>query len=157
MTPSNGGESASGAASGKPLPIAREDVPGPSWPWSAVAALAVAGMAYVVGGASGEQVAQRTARSPSTEVARLEASKAASIRAPLPQPAAPVSAPVNSPAPSPAAPPDARSAAAPQVETAPPRASDGRERAVASAPARLQKRMRGSAHRGSRKRSVRTH
>jgi hypothetical protein len=136
--------------------LARKPLPGPRWAWPGVAALAVAAVAYLVAGTSGEHAGQHPtppaaegappeAPNPvTTTVAALEPTAAAP--APTTPPASPAPAPVNDLA---AAPPKAEAEAAKASEDAAP--------AVASASASTKKKARGAAHRAKRKRSDQAH
>jgi hypothetical protein len=136
--------------------LARKPLPGPRWAWPGVAALAVAGVAYLVAGTSGEHAGHKPAPSPSAEGAPTEeaANPVTTTTAAL-QPAAPEAAPTTPPAaPAPPAPAPASDVAAapPKAEAEPAKPSDAAEAAVASAAPTTKKKARG--HRAKRKRSA---
>jgi hypothetical protein len=142
-------QSAQSALAGKPLP-------GPRWVWPGVAALAVAAVAYLVAGTSGEHAGHRAAPSPSAEGASPEAPNPATTTAAAAEPTPPAAAPSNPPAlPAPA--PVNDLAASPKAEAEPAKASADTEQVVASASAIIKKKARGAAHRGNRKRPPRAH
>lgn len=137
--------------------LARKPLPGPRWAWPGVAALAVAGVAYLVAGTSGEHTSQRAAPAPSAEGAPSEASNPVTTTTAALEPAAPAPAPAPTPpaaAPAPA-PANDLAAAAPKADAEPAKASEDAEQAVASASAVTKKKARGGAHRAKRKRSAR--
>jgi hypothetical protein len=130
--------------------LARKPLPGPRWAWPGVAALAIAGVAYLVAGTSDEHTSQRAA--PSAEGAPSEASNPITTTTAALEPAAPAPAPTPpaaAPAPAPA---NDLAAAAPKADAEPAKASEDTEQAVASASAVTKKKARG---RAKRKRSAR--
>jgi hypothetical protein len=135
--------------------LARKPLPGPRWAWPGVAALAVAGVAYLVAGTSGEHSSHRAAPSPSAEGAPSEASNPVTTTTAALEPAAPAAAPTQPAAAPPPAPANDLAAAAPKAEAEPAKASDDTEQAVASASGTTKKKARGGAHRAKRKRSAR--
>lgn len=136
--------------------LARKPLPGPEWAWPGVAALAVAAIAYLVAGTSGEHAAHSPppsapAESPPAEAASpTTTTTVAALQPPAPAPAA---APTNPPAPAPA---DV-AAPAPKPEAEPTKARDDSEHAVASSSALTKKKLRGAAHRSIKKRSAPAH
>jgi hypothetical protein len=166
MTQSNFSNSTSGAEpsafQSAQSALARKPLPGPRWAWPGVAVLAVAGVAYLVAGTSGEHAGHRAAPSPSAESAPPEApspitttTAALEPTAPATPPAAPAAAPATPPAaPAPAAVNDLAASPA-KAEAEPTKASNDTEQAVASVSATTKKKVRGAAHRAKRKRSAR--
>jgi hypothetical protein len=127
--------------------LTRKPLPGPTWAWPVLAAVAVAGLAYLVTRAPAEHVAQRPA----------EPAVIASAEPAAPSPALAAATPPAEPTP-----PAASSAPAPAPSAAPPadapaaKASDDSAGAVASAAPATKKGKRAATHRASRKHSART-
>ncbi len=162
MTQSNLSNSTSGAEhsafQSTQSALARKPLPGPRWAWPGVAALAVAAVAYLVAGTSGEHAGHRAAPSPSAETAPPEASNPASTTVAALEPAAPAATPTGSPASSVTAPPVNDLAASPtNGETDPAKADSASEPAVASAPASTKRKARGAARRAKGKRAASGH
>jgi hypothetical protein len=132
--------------------LARKPLPGPRWVWPGVAALAVAAVAYLVAGTSGEHVSHRAASSPSAEGASPEAPNPTTTTVAALEPVAPVAAPTQPPA---SAPVNELAASPAKAEVEPAKASDDGKQALASASAITKQKVRGSAHRAKRKRSAR--
>jgi len=149
--------------------LARKPLPGPRWAWPCVAALAVAGVAYLVAGTSGEHTTHRAALTPSAESTPPEGSSPAPTTAAATEPTRSTAAPASPAAPAPAndtataaangnaAAPAGENAAAPaQAEATPAKPSDGSEQKVASAAPVSKKKARGARNRSNRKRSSQT-
>jgi hypothetical protein len=132
--------------------LARKPLPGPRWAWPGAAALAVAAVAYLVAGTSGEHASHRAAPSPSAEGAPPEAPGPTTTTVAALEPAAPVAAPPDPPA---SAPVNDLAASPAKVEAEAAKASDDSKQAVASASVTTKKKARGNAHRAKRKRSAR--
>jgi hypothetical protein len=131
--------------------LARKPLPGPRWAWPGVAGLAVAAVAYLVAGSSGEHAGHRPAPSPSAESAPPEAPNPVTTTVAALEPTAPTTPPA---APAPAAVNDLAASPA-KAEAEPTQVGNDTEQAVASASATTKKKVRGAAHRAKRKRSAR--
>jgi hypothetical protein len=165
MNPSNVSDPPSGAEhsafQAAQSALTRKPLPGPIWAWPVLAAVAAAGLVYLVTSSPPGHVAQRPAEPASTvksEVAALTPEPAAAA-APAANPAATAEASASAAAPTPPgappadAPKDGATAAA-TPDTASAKASDDSPAAVESASPATKKSKRAAARRASRKHSA---
>jgi len=140
--------------------LARKPLPGPIWAWPIIAAVAAAGLVYLVTSGSPEHAAPR-AKQESAAPAEGEAAAAAVTPAPPSEPSPAPAASTETPAAAPAAPAEAAAVAAPANDGAaaapaaePAKASDETAQAVASASAPTTKKKSRGARKASRKRTA---
>jgi hypothetical protein len=137
--------------------LTRKPLPGPIWAWPVLAAVAAAGLVYLVTRGPGEHAAARPA-APSASAAADAPNLIVASAVPASEPAPAFSAPTLAPSPSSAAPVDAApkgDAASSATSDTSAKASDGSQGAVASASPATKKKGRASAHRVTRKHSAR--
>ena len=133
--------------------LARKPLPGPRWAWPVLGVVAIAGVAFLVTGTSGDHPAHRAPAPEAAESASAEAPPPTPAPAPAPDPAPPAAA-ANPPAAT--ASPAANDSAPAAAATEPAKSGDASDDAVASAPAGKKKKARSVAQRANRKRATRT-